>query len=157
MAGPPSNTRSKRSSKFLGNYTFLLDENYCSTLLRDSLTAAGWSVVLHRDVLPAGVADSDLLEACARNGYVLITPDDQLRLINSHRTIICNHKLCFVVLRVRKDAKEVAPIWAAALLHNQGRIFKALRYEPRPFCVRITFGARGPCEIKPITPPSPIP
>jgi rRNA-processing protein FCF1 len=56
--------------------TILLDENITGldVYLRDS----GWKTVTVKDEIGAGADDGAVIELARKNGYVLVTPDNQL-------------------------------------------------------------------------------
>lgn len=137
-------------AKWLRNYTFLLDENYCGEPLRKFLSDAGWRVKLHAEVLARSVLDAEVLEKCASERLILVTPDANIYLVQDHLAVLRKHKLAIIVLRVPKSEKEVWTTWGTALVYNQARILRALRWDARPFVIKVVYGATTPCVVTPI-------
>jgi hypothetical protein len=118
---------------------FLMDENVCGpsivSLLRE---IRGWRIESHRDHLPRGASDFDVVGACGKNRWTLITTDE-MRYTPETKLAMVAWDVCSFKVITRKETHFLQIV--SALVASRERMFDLLStHKPGPFCAHVQLG-----------------
>lgn len=129
MSETPSNTRESRKRR--DGCCLLLDENICTPIIAEPLRRlAQWKIEIHRDHLPAGAPDPEVVTYCGERGWGLITCDDMRHCPDTVRAIIKYQVGVFRVI-LRKEMHGVRIM--SSLVQAQPAVIKQFHHNRAAF------------------------
>lgn len=128
-------TRQRRNRPLV----FLMDENVCGAAIVPYLREIkGWKIESHRDHLPRGASDFDVVGKCGRNGWTLIT-SDEMRYTPETKLAMVAWNVCSFKVINRRDTHSLQIV--SALIAGKDRIISLLaKHWKDPFCAHVQLG-----------------
>lgn len=128
-----SRKRSAASSDALPDPpVFYLDRNFGKHLIADALREAGHAVEIHDDHLPIDAPDEDWIALVARQRWIALTKDKNIRYRSAELAAVRDHGARVVVLRAKNATGEQM---AAMFVRHAARLVRYAATHRPPFVV----------------------
>ena len=116
--------------------TLLLDENLSSHDIAMFLRRLphDWKIELHTDHLPRGLEDVEVIKACAKHGWTLISCDDRIRFVPQNKKAVLDAGIRAFMFH---DGNHQGVEYAAALIVGLKHIIQTIRKNAGPVLARI--------------------
>ena len=141
-----SRKRSAASSDALPDPpVFYLDRNFCRHRIADVLREAGHAVEIHDDHLPIDAPDEDWIALVARQRWIALTKDKNIRYRSAELAAVREHGARVVVLRAKNATSDQM---ATMFVRHAARLVRYATSHSPPFVVSMDRdGALEDCPL----------
>ncbi|HWS55054.1 MAG TPA: hypothetical protein VN228_13045 [Pyrinomonadaceae bacterium] len=128
--------------KRLEPFTFFVDRSLGRVIVPDALRKIGLTVEVHADYFAHDAPDTEWLEKCGKEGWIVLAKDKAIKKNPLEREAIFRHGLAaFFLIKTGATGEENAQAITKAL----PKIIGILENQRRPFIARIT--SEGKVEL----------